>query len=163
MSTTDTESLSVAFSIRFTLNQLANETGASPRQIRHYRELGLVSSPDRIGIHDSYGYAHVLQVKRVKELINKGWTPVEQAELRRLPGHWAESGPAADRRQPTDLGESECHNIAVTRAIRIRHLGTPTPLQSRLIRAMLQAGRDELMRQKEIAKSFARSRAGKQR
>lgn len=39
MSTIDTGGLSAAFSIRFTLNELANETGASLRQIRHYRAL----------------------------------------------------------------------------------------------------------------------------
>lgn len=158
MSTTDTEGLSVAFSVRFTLNELANETGASLRQIRHYRALELVSPPDRIGAHDSYGYAHVLQVKRVGELIEKGWTPAEQAELRRLPAHWVEERPTADRKQQTDLWESECHNIAVTGAVRIGCLGVPSPLQSRLIRVMRQAGRDELTRQKEIAKSFSRSK-----
>ena len=163
MSTTGAEGLSAAFSIRFTLNELANETGASLRQIRHYRALELVSPPDRIGAQDSYGYAHVLQVKRVKELIDLGWNPAEQAELRRMPTHWAEEGSAADRKQRTDRWESECHNIAVTGAIRVEYLGTLSPLQSRLIRVMLQAGRDELMRQKEIAKSFPRSRAGKQR
>ncbi len=161
MSTTDTEGLSVAFSVRFTLNELANETGASLRQIRHYRALELVSPPDRIGAQDSYGYAHVLQVKRVGELIEKGWAPTEQAELRRLPAHWVEEGPAADRKQGADLWESECHNISLTGAIRIGYVGTLSPLQSRLIRVMLHAGRDELMRQKEIAKSFSRSKAGK--
>ena len=161
MSTTGAEGLSAAFSIRFTLNELANETGASLRQIRHYRALELVSPPDRIGTQHSYGYAHVLQVKRVRELIDLGWNPAEQVELRRMPTHWAEEGSAADRKQRTDRWESECHNIAVTGAIRIAYVGTPSSLQNRLIRAMLQAGRDELMRQKEIAKSFSRTKVGK--
>ncbi|GAQ28404.1 hypothetical protein SAMD00023378_2087 [Ralstonia sp. NT80] len=120
--------------------------------------LELVSPPDRIGAQDSYGYAHVLQVRRVGELIEKGWAPVEQAELRRLPAHWVEEGPEADRKHRTDLWERECHNIAVTGAVRIGYVGTPSSLQSRLIRVMLQAGRDELTRQKEIAKSFSRSK-----
>lgn len=161
MSTTDTEGLSAAFSVRFTLNELANKTGASLRQIRHYRALDLVSPPDRIGAQDSYDYVHVRQVKRVGELIEKGWTPAEQAELRRRPAHWVEEGPAADRKPRTELWESECHNIAVTGAVHIGYVGTPSSLQSRLIRVMLQAGRDELARQKEIAKSFSRTRAGK--
>ena len=57
----------------YRLNDLARISGVSPRNIRAYRERGLLDPPRREGRSAFYDDSHLSQLKTINQLLRKGF------------------------------------------------------------------------------------------
>ena len=60
--------------VRFTIDELAAESGVASRTIRFYQSKGVLSAPERCGRVAQYGRVHVDQLRKIGELKDKGLT-----------------------------------------------------------------------------------------
>lgn len=65
----------------YRLDDLARVSGVSARNIRAYRERGLLDPPRRIGRSALYDDYHLAQLQTINELLRKGFTSVHIAEF----------------------------------------------------------------------------------
>lgn len=65
----------------YRLDDLATHSGVSVRNIRAYRERGLLDAPRRVGRSVFYGEHHLAQLQAVNELLRKGYTSAHIAEF----------------------------------------------------------------------------------
>ncbi len=64
---------------RFSLRQLAEKAGITPRTLRFYIARGLVSGPGKAGRGADYGESHLKQIQQVRRFQDKGLTLSEIA------------------------------------------------------------------------------------
>ena len=65
----------------YMLDELARLSGVSARNIRAYRERGLLDPPRRVGRSAYYGERHLVQLKAISQLLAKGFNSVHIAEF----------------------------------------------------------------------------------
>lgn len=65
----------------YRLEDLARESGVSARNIRAYRERGLLDAPRRVGRTALYDDYHLSQLHTISQLLRKGYTSVHIAEF----------------------------------------------------------------------------------
>lgn len=65
----------------YRLDELSTLSGVSIRNIRAYRERGLLDSPRRMGRSAFYDDRHVSQLKTINELLRKGFTSAHISEF----------------------------------------------------------------------------------
>ena len=65
----------------YRLSELAVRSGVSPRNIRAYRERGLLDPPRREGRSALYDDRHLAQLKTIDELLRRGFTSVHIADF----------------------------------------------------------------------------------
>lgn len=65
----------------YRLDDLARISGISARNIRAYRERGLLDPPRRVGRSAYYGDAHLLQLRAISRLLGKGFSSAHIAEF----------------------------------------------------------------------------------
>lgn len=65
----------------YRLEDLARLSGVSPRNIRAYRERGLLDPPRRVGRSAYYGEAHLAQLNAISQLLGKGFNSAHIAEF----------------------------------------------------------------------------------
>jgi DNA-binding transcriptional MerR regulator len=65
----------------YRLNDLARISGVSPRNIRAYRERGLLDPPRREGRSAFYDDSHLSQLKTINQLLRKGFNSAHIAEF----------------------------------------------------------------------------------
>lgn len=65
----------------YRLDDLARISGISARNIRAYRERGLLDPPRRVGRSAYYGEAHLAQLAAVSQLLGKGFSSAHIAEF----------------------------------------------------------------------------------
>jgi DNA-binding transcriptional MerR regulator len=65
----------------YRLNDLARISGISARNIRAYRERGLLDPPRRVGRSAYYGDAHLAQLAAISRLLGKGFSSAHIAEF----------------------------------------------------------------------------------
>lgn len=65
----------------YRLEDLAQLSGVSPRNIRAYRERGLLDPPRRVGRSAYYGEAHLAQLNAISQLLGKGFNSAHIAEF----------------------------------------------------------------------------------
>jgi DNA-binding transcriptional MerR regulator len=65
----------------YRLDELATLSGVSARNIRAYRERGLLDPPRRAGRSALYGDQHLSQLRTIKELLRRGFTSAHIAEF----------------------------------------------------------------------------------
>lgn len=65
----------------YRLDELSSLAGVSIRNIRAYRERGLLDPPRRVGRSALYGDRHLAQLQAVNELLRKGFTSAHIAEF----------------------------------------------------------------------------------
>jgi DNA-binding transcriptional MerR regulator len=65
----------------YRLEALADRSGVSVRNIRAYRERGLLDAPRREGRSAVYGDRHLSQLRTISELLRKGFTTAHIAEF----------------------------------------------------------------------------------
>jgi DNA-binding transcriptional MerR regulator len=63
------------------LDDLARISGISARNIRAYRERGLLDPPRRVGRSAYYGDAHLAQLAAISQLLGKGFSSAHIAEF----------------------------------------------------------------------------------
>jgi DNA-binding transcriptional MerR regulator len=63
------------------LDELAQLSGVNARNIRAYRERGLLDPPRRVGRSAYYDDAHLAQLKVIAQLLNKGFSSAHIAEF----------------------------------------------------------------------------------
>lgn len=66
-------------STEYTLAQLAGAAGMTARNVRAYRERGLLDPPRRDGRRGVYGPDHLAQLRRTRALVERGFTLAEVA------------------------------------------------------------------------------------
>lgn len=67
--------------VEYRLDELATLSGVSVRNIRAYRERGLLDAPRRVGRWALYDDRHLAQLRAVNELLRKGYTSAHIAEF----------------------------------------------------------------------------------
>ena len=67
--------------LEYRLDELSSLSGVSVRNIRAYRERGLLDAPRRQGRAAYYGDRHLSQLKTINELLRKGFTSAHIAEF----------------------------------------------------------------------------------
>ncbi|WP_168433786.1 MerR family transcriptional regulator [Mycolicibacterium sp. CBMA 334] len=67
--------------IEYRLEDLARISGVSARNIRAYRERGLLDSPRRVGRSAYYGERHLAQLTAISQLLAKGFNSAHIAEF----------------------------------------------------------------------------------
>jgi len=65
----------------YTIDELAQEAGATVRNIRAYQERGLLPPPRRAGRVGLYGPAHLARLKIIGSMLARGYTLANVAEL----------------------------------------------------------------------------------
>ncbi|ORA36527.1 MerR family transcriptional regulator [Mycobacterium aquaticum] len=65
----------------YRLDDLARISGISARNIRAYRERGLLDPPRRVGRSAYYGDAHLAQLAAISQLLGKGFSSAHIAEF----------------------------------------------------------------------------------
>ncbi|WP_232006336.1 MerR family transcriptional regulator [Mycobacterium sp. 852013-50091_SCH5140682] len=65
----------------YRLDDLARISGISARNIRAYRERGLLDPPRRVGRSAYYGEAHLAQLAAISQLLGKGFSSAHIAEF----------------------------------------------------------------------------------
>lgn len=65
----------------YRLDELAQLSGVNARNIRAYRERGLLDPPRRVGRSAYYDDAHLAQLKVIAQLLNKGFSSAHIAEF----------------------------------------------------------------------------------
>ena len=65
----------------YRLDDLARLSGVSTRNIRAYRERGLLDPPRRVGRAAYYGAQHLEQLKAISQLLGKGFSSAHIAEF----------------------------------------------------------------------------------
>jgi len=65
----------------YRLDELAQLSGVNARNIRAYRERGLLDPPRRVGRSAYYDDAHVAQLRLIASLLNKGFSSAHIAEF----------------------------------------------------------------------------------
>ncbi|TXI57044.1 MULTISPECIES: MerR family transcriptional regulator [Mycolicibacterium] len=65
----------------YRLDDLARMSGVSARNIRAYRERGLLDPPRRAGRSAYYGDAHLAQLQTISQLLGKGFSSAHIAEF----------------------------------------------------------------------------------
>ena len=65
----------------FRLHDLARASGVSARNIRAYRERGLLDPPRRVGRAAFYDAAHLMQLQTIDRLLARGFTSAHIAEF----------------------------------------------------------------------------------
>ena len=65
----------------YRLQELARASGVSARNIRAYRERGLLDPPRRVGRSALYDDYHLSQLNTISELLRKGFTSTHIAEF----------------------------------------------------------------------------------
>lgn len=65
----------------YRLDDLARISGISARNIRAYRERGLLDPPRRVGRSAYYGDTHLTQLAAISQLLGKGFSSVHIAEF----------------------------------------------------------------------------------
>ncbi|MDV3127765.1 MerR family transcriptional regulator [Mycobacterium sp. 21AC1] len=65
----------------YRLDDLAQLSGVSARNIRAYRERGLLDPPRRVGRSAYYGEPHLAQLKAISQLLGKGFNSAHIAEF----------------------------------------------------------------------------------
>ncbi|WP_019970736.1 MerR family transcriptional regulator [Mycobacterium sp. 141] len=65
----------------YRLNDLARISGVSARNIRAYRERGLLDPPRRVGRSAYYGDTHLAQLAAISRLLGKGFSSAHIAEF----------------------------------------------------------------------------------
>ena len=65
----------------YRLDDLARVSGVSPRNIRAYRERGLLDPPRRVGRSAYYDDFHLSQLKTINQLLRKGFNSAHIAEF----------------------------------------------------------------------------------
>lgn len=65
----------------YRLEELADRSGVSARNIRAYRERGLLDTPRREGRSAVYGDRHLSQLRTISELLRRGFTTAHIAEF----------------------------------------------------------------------------------
>ena len=65
----------------YRLDDLARLSGVSARNIRAYRERGLLDPPRRVGRSAYYGEAHLAQLRAIGQLLAKGFSSAHIAEF----------------------------------------------------------------------------------
>jgi DNA-binding transcriptional MerR regulator len=65
----------------YRLEELADHSGVSARNIRAYRERGLLDAPRREGRSAIYGDRHLSQLRTISELLRRGFTTAHIAEF----------------------------------------------------------------------------------
>ena len=65
----------------YRLEELATQSGISTRNIRAYRERGLLDPPRRVGRSALYDDHHLAQLRTINELLRKGFTSAHIAEF----------------------------------------------------------------------------------
>src|ERR1700710_1767814 len=65
----------------YRLDELALISGVSARNIRAYRERGLLDAPRRVGRAAFYDEHHLAQLRAVQDLLRKGFTSAHIAEF----------------------------------------------------------------------------------
>ena len=67
--------------VEYRLEDLARISGVSARNIRAYRERGLLDSPRRVGRSAYYGERHLAQLAAISQLLAKGYNSAHIAEF----------------------------------------------------------------------------------
>jgi len=67
--------------VEYRLEDLARISGVSARNIRAYRERGLLDSPRRVGRSAYYGERHLAQLTAISQLLAKGFNSAHIAEF----------------------------------------------------------------------------------
>ncbi|MBU9765909.1 MerR family transcriptional regulator [Mycobacterium sp. TNTM28] len=67
--------------VEYRLEDLARISGVSARNIRAYRERGLLDSPRRVGRSAYYGERHVAQLAAISQLLAKGFNSAHISEF----------------------------------------------------------------------------------
>lgn len=67
--------------VEYRLEDLARISGVSARNIRAYRERGLLDSPRRVGRSAYYGERHLAQLAAISQLLAKGFNSAHIAEF----------------------------------------------------------------------------------
>lgn len=57
---------------KYTLGQLAEKTGVTPRTLRHWISRGVLPPPDGMGRYAGYGYIHEKRIKEIQQLQAEG-------------------------------------------------------------------------------------------
>lgn len=65
----------------YRLDDLARLSGVSTRNIRAYRERGLLDPPRRVGRSAYYGDAHLAQLQTISQLLGRGYSSAHIAEF----------------------------------------------------------------------------------
>ncbi|CAA0130817.1 Uncharacterised protein [Mycolicibacterium vanbaalenii] len=110
----------------YRLQELARVSGVSTRNIRAYRERGLLDPPRRVGRSALYDDYHLSQLNTISELLRKGYTSTHIAEF------------FTSMRQGTDLADI----LGLQRAV----LGPPTTPEDRGEAVGLDAETEEARR-----------------
>lgn len=97
----------------YRLEDLARESGISARDIRAYRERGLLDPPRRVGRSALYDDYHLSQLNTISQLLRKGYNSAHIAEF------------FASMRQGTDLADILGLQRAVLGQTPSRGTGTP--------------------------------------
>ncbi len=58
----------------YTIAQLAEETGITPRSIRHYVARGVLPPPEGLGRYAYYDESHLERLRKIKKGLQEGWT-----------------------------------------------------------------------------------------
>ena len=71
------------------IGELAQRAGVAPRMVRHYANLGLVSSARNTNGYRDFDAAEIIRVRQIQALINLGPTTAQIIDLVPCPGEHA--------------------------------------------------------------------------
>lgn len=66
---------------RYRIEDLAHASGATVRTIRAYQDRGLLPTPERRGRANVYGDAHLVRLRQIADLLDRGYTLASIKEL----------------------------------------------------------------------------------
>jgi DNA-binding transcriptional MerR regulator len=128
--------------VEFTLAELAGAVGMTARNVRAYRERGLLDPPHRHGRRATYGPEHLAQLRTVRALLARGLSLTEVGAAVREA--------AADRRalellltEPTDLVAGSGGRLGALLSTTVRTLARQRPGAADQLVALGVIKRDE--------------------
>jgi len=113
---------------KWTLAELAEETGLSPRTIRYYISRGLLAGPEVAGRSASYGAGHLARLRAIQELQAGG---AMLAEIGRML--------SGERLQPDLPPQAAWHQYALADDLMVWVRADAAPWRSNQIRKALAA------------------------
>ena len=91
------------------IGEVANQSGASPKAIRHYEVLGLLSSVPRAGTYRIYSPSDVMLIRLIKQAQSLGFrlSELKDWQLTSQAPNWAKIMEAVEQKRNAILGEIE--------------------------------------------------------
>ena len=120
----------------FSLGELADESGVSPRTIRYYISRGLLPGPNQAGRGASYGQEHVARLKEIFKQQQSGAT-------------LAAIGAQVKARSGLSIEPASCWRFEVSSGVVVEVRGGISPWRMKAVRAAIAELSRKLGREEE--------------